>query len=144
MTSPSFPARLEAEARLDVADASGWFQSEKAQELLAKIDYLEKLSDTLTGYGLLGVAERAGDELSDLELELDNLRSAAVEEAQGLLNPLGDDSIHDDDACEDIENGAPSVSEAINLARRQRLGDRYLFNGGLAPMRFTSAHGVAA
>lgn len=144
MTFQSSVARLEKEARREAADASDWYLAPAAQPLLVRFDYLERLADKFAGEGFKGLSTAAYDEACDIEGGLDTLRWAAIEDAQGLLNPLGLDEYHDEDACDEIADNAPTVDEALDYARRNRLGGAMFYGEVTVTDLGNGRFGVAA
>ena len=108
--------------------AATWADTPEAKRLIAHAIMLDELSDALAGSGLDHTADGIGNDICDVEVTLDLLRSCALSEAWAE-HP----SDRDDDQWE-LEELAPSVDAAIADARKVQL----------APTRWIGPHTVAA
>ena len=125
MTSPAHTAHWTNSAE---KTAATWADQPEAQRLIAQAIMLDELADVLAGSGLDATANWIGEDILNVEVTLDNLRSCALSEAWAE-HP----STRDDDQWE-LEELAPSVDAAIAAARKVQL----------APTRWIGPHTVAA
>lgn len=107
-----------------------WHTSDKAKALLAEADAAVTMSDVLTGFGWDAAAEAAQDRHTDLMIELDNLRRAAVNAfACDTVAKVESDEWFDAESEADSE--AMSVADAFAAARKARVGSAWLEERGL-------------
>jgi hypothetical protein len=90
--------------------AETWAVSPAAQALLAKVIMLEQLADSVTGFD--SITDAIGDTLCDLECELDNARTDAINEA-GAQHP----GEFDEYLADELDEAAPNVTSAISAYR---------------------------
>jgi hypothetical protein len=96
--------------------AECWHETAEAKALIARLIFLEDMSDDLAGHeGLLTVKAAIEDEVIEVENALDDLRAKAIDDAADMTrNEAGDDVWRDE-----IEDRAPHVEGVVKLARRQ-------------------------
>ncbi len=107
----------------DAANAStDWQEKPDATRFLAELDAAERSSDAYSGRGWDGVAESFASHASECEMELEQLRSDALDALADATGASRDtDDWHDArDAADDAEM---AVKEAIRRARRDHAGD---------------------
>lgn len=102
--------------------ALDWTETPEAKELLAELDAAERSSDCYSGWGWSNVSRSFAERCDEIELELNDLRSDAV---NALADAASDDRDSDAwlDAWEEADNDAEGVSDACQRARRLHLGD---------------------
>lgn len=133
MNAP-FPYSPRAMARQSVREAAfddgqAWEDHPDAVAILARIDMLERLSDEWSGDPLLAAAaEDLGSSAHNLTYdELYHCRQRLLGEA---CREVEDES---GTLFDHLDTTAPSVSDALKRARKNRLGNSVLPFGGGAP-----------
>jgi hypothetical protein len=100
-----------------------WYETDRAQELLAQIDAAERMADHWHEWR--DVAKAFTEQADDLQGDLDNLRCDAIHDAMSAYGcPYGSEEyyqIHDE-----VEADAPPVEQVVNDARGRSLGDEFL------------------
>lgn len=104
---------------------SDWAESDKAKALLGELDAAERASDCYAGWGWSDVSRSFGARCDEIESELDDLRSEAV---NAFADAASEDRASDAwlDAWEESDNEAESVKDACQRARRLHMGDGLL------------------
>jgi hypothetical protein len=103
--------------------ALDWAETEAALALLAELDACERSSDHWYGKG--EIARAFTERCQEIESELDDLRSEAV-------NAFADASGHErwtelwDEAWAEADAEAETVSSACQCARRNHMGDHLI------------------
>jgi hypothetical protein len=87
--------------------AETWAETGKAQAILVRMDRLDDLMDAIAGHDLGNVTDAIGEEWSNAECELDNIRTAVLDEAWAE-HPSDDDEVQ-----WELDKHAPSVADAI-------------------------------
>jgi hypothetical protein len=90
--------------------AETWAAAPAAQALLAKVIMLEELADSAASFD--SITDAIGDAIGDLECELDNARTAAIDEA-GAQHP----GEYDEYLADELDEAAPTVASAISAYR---------------------------
>lgn len=101
-----------------------WENSERALELLTELDAVERESDFCSGQGWSDAARAHCDRAQEIEFELDQLRSEAVDAYAGTFGERESDPWWD--ATEEADGEATTVKAACDFARRQHFGDKIL------------------
>lgn len=111
-------------ALLPVITANGWHESPAAKALLEKHDAFVRCSDHWSGEAS-EVAKAFSDAATDIELQLDDLRSNAV---TAVADATGAEEGSDPwwESWDEADEDAPPVPQAIRQAHRMRVGERYL------------------
>lgn len=106
-------------------NALDWHKAEKAVELLCEMDAAERESDRLYGFGWTNAAHECSERAKEIEDELDDLRRAAVND---FANATGHPEEADEwfDAWQEADNEADDVGSVMQIARRNRWGNRLL------------------
>lgn len=115
---------IEDERMKALEAANCWHERPEAQALLEKVDAFVRASDRWSGE-LPEAAQAFSEAASDIESELDDLRSAAVDAA---ADTYSNDRRSDEwlDAWDEADEDAPPVKQVIRDAQRRHAGDGYL------------------
>ena len=107
MTRPEYAERGTNTA---AHTAETWAAAPDAQALLAQVYMLEQLADSVAGFD--SISDAIGDEICNLECELDNVRTDAINEA-GAQHP----GEFDEYLADELDEAAPTVASAISAYR---------------------------
>lgn len=119
MSQLSEPYVRAAERRAYRA-AERWAETDAAIALLDKAILLEDWADEVAGHDLTAVADAIGEELQEVEANLDDLRREAIFDAVNEWPEENDDYVEDH-----FDDMAPKVAAAIR-ARRLYIRDTQL------------------
>jgi len=116
------PAAILASSRRDCAwgRAFAWEDHPRAVALLSNIDMLERVSDQWMGDPVL--RDAMADTNCNPGFMADHLRDTVLDDMRHELIAEACANIEDEDYCSDLLDNAPTVKDALQRARKNRLG----------------------